>query len=160
MNHRRRLLSAVIILAGLAALAAPLPAASADPASKGQTIYLPLYSHVYYGDREREFNLTATAYVRNMDRRTAITVTTAEYYSNKGKRLKSLIEKPIRVAPFASVNWTIKESDTTGGSGASVMVRWVSDQAVTPPLVEAVMIGAASTQGISFVCQGRVIEGE
>lgn len=160
MKPKMRLLATLLVLTVMAGIAAPLPAASAEPASTGQTIYLPLYSHVYFGDREREFNLTATTYIRNTDRRSLITVTSADYYSNKGKRLKGFIDEPIQIAPFSSVNFTVKESDTTGGSGGSVIVRWKSGQKITPPIVEAVMIGAASTQGISFVCQGKVIEEE
>jgi hypothetical protein len=128
-----------------------------QPLSKGQTIYLPLYSHVYFGDRQREFNLTATAYVRNTDPKRAITLSAADYYSYEGKMLKAFVDRPMKIAPLASVSFTVKESDTSGGSGAAVMVRWASVEIVNPPVVEAVMIGAASTQGISFVTQGRVI---
>ena len=51
----------------------------------------------------------------------------------------------------------VKESDTSGGVSASFLVEWVAEQAVTAPVVESVMIGTASTQGISFTCPGRVL---
>ena len=35
--------------------------------SKGQTIYVPAYSHIYSGDRERPFLLTVTVSIRNTD---------------------------------------------------------------------------------------------
>jgi hypothetical protein len=152
------LFAALLTVAGICGSAGEV--LSAETFSKGQTLYLPLYSHVYFGDREREFNLAATAYVRNTDLERAITLLAADYYSNQGQHLKSFVEKPVKIEPLASVNFIVKESDTTGGSGATVVVRWTSTQPVNPPVVEAVMIGTASTQGISFVCQGRVITEE
>ncbi|MBU2627056.1 MAG: DUF3124 domain-containing protein, partial [Proteobacteria bacterium] len=35
--------------------------------SYGQTIYVPAYSHIYIGDRERPFLLTVTLSIRNID---------------------------------------------------------------------------------------------
>jgi hypothetical protein len=52
----------------------------------------------------------------------------------------------------------VKESDTRGGVSASFLVEWVAEQSVSAPLVESVMIGTASTQGVSFTCPGRVID--
>jgi len=158
MKRNRPIAIALMVLAIVASLTAAVPAGAQVALSTGQTVYLPLYSHVYFGDRPREFNLTSTAYIRNTDERNAITVTRVDYYSHDGKRLKSLIEAPLKIAPFSSKNFTIKESDTTGGSGASIIVHWTSEKPANPPLVESVMIGAASAQGISFVCEGRVIE--
>jgi hypothetical protein len=72
--------------------------------------------------------------------------------------LKAFVDGPMTIAPLASVNFTVKESDTSGGSGAAFLIKWTAAEEVNPPLVESVMIGTASTQGISFVCQGRVIK--
>jgi hypothetical protein len=52
----------------------------------------------------------------------------------------------------------IPESDAAGGSGASCVVRWQAERPAAAPVVEAVMIGTRSSQGISFVSQGRVLE--
>ena len=35
--------------------------------SKGQAIYVPAYSHIYCGDRERPFLLAVTVSIRNTD---------------------------------------------------------------------------------------------
>jgi len=51
----------------------------------------------------------------------------------------------------------VPESDTSGGFGASFIVRWKSDDPVVPPVIECLMIGARSGQGISIVSPGRVI---
>jgi hypothetical protein len=157
MRRHLCLSTALLVVALAVNLAWAAPANAGEVLSSGQTVYLPLYSHIYFGDRAREFNLTSTAYVRNTNPHDTITLTRVEYFSQKGKPLKSFIDGPLTIGPFAAKSFTIKESDTTGGSGASIIVQWKSENPVNAPLIESVMIGAASTQGISFVCQGRVI---
>ena len=157
MKRHPFLSTALLIVVAAVNLALAAPASAGEVLSSGQTVYLPLYSHIYFGDRIREFNLTSTAYIRNINPRDTITLTRVDYFSQKGNPLKRLIDGPLIIGPFAVKSFTIKESATTGGSGASIIVKWKSDHKVNAPLIESVMIGAASTQGISFVCQGRVI---
>jgi len=52
----------------------------------------------------------------------------------------------------------VPESDTSGGFGASFLVTWAAEAAATPPVVECLLIGAQSGQGISIRSPGRVIE--
>jgi hypothetical protein len=37
-------------------------------------------------------------------------------------------------------------------------VRWAAETAVVPPVIECLMIGTRSGQGISIVSQGRVVQ--
>ena len=53
--------------------------------------------------------------------------------------------------------YIITEDDRTGGSGANFIVVWKSEQNLNPPIIEAVMIGTHSGQGISFLSRGQVI---
>ena len=48
--------------------------------SNGQTIYVPAYSHIYSGNRETPFLLTATVSIRNTDPKHQITITLVDYY--------------------------------------------------------------------------------
>ncbi|MBT8364361.1 MAG: DUF3124 domain-containing protein, partial [Deltaproteobacteria bacterium] len=48
------------------------------------------------------------------------------------------------------------EDDKAGGSGANFIVVWKSESQVNPPIIEGVMIGTHSGQGISFVSRGQV----
>ncbi|MGB5745721.1 MAG: DUF3124 domain-containing protein, partial [Desulfobacterales bacterium] len=59
---------------------------------------------------------------------------------------------------LVSTRYIITEDDKAGGSGANFIVVWNSDQKVNPPIIEAVMIGTHSGQGISFLSRGRVIK--
>ena len=125
--------------------------------SQGQTLYVPVYSHVFSGDRGLPFNLAATLSLRNCDPEKPLRILAADYYDSKGKRLKQYFAEPLEIAPLASHSIFIKETDTEGGFGASFIVRWQSTSPVQPPVVEAVMIGARSGQGISFISPARVI---
>jgi hypothetical protein len=124
----------------------------------GQTIYVPVYSHIYYQDRERVINLTVTLSVRNADPQHPIQIDSVQYYDAKGQLVRNELTAPQPLAPLAALNFVVDEDDTTGGTSASFLVQWRSAAQAMPPVVEAVMISAASTQGISFVTVGRVIE--
>ncbi|MBU1163917.1 MAG: DUF3124 domain-containing protein [Proteobacteria bacterium] len=52
--------------------------------SKGQTIYVPIYSHIYTGDKEMSFLLTATPSIRNTDTTHKITIFAVDYYDSNG----------------------------------------------------------------------------
>ena len=125
--------------------------------SKGQTIYVPAYSHIYVGDREIPFLLTVTLSIRNIDPNHQITITTVDYYETQGKFLRKYIETPVTLNPQESLRYIIPERDKAGGSGANFTVIWKSAKSVNPPIVESIMIGAKSGQGISFSSRGRVV---
>ena len=125
--------------------------------SKGQILYVPAYSHIYSGNRENPFLLTVTLSIRNIDSRHQIKVTLVDYYETQGKLLKKLIDKPITLNPLESLRYVIPERDKSGGSGANFLVEWQSDKLINPPIVESIMIGTQSTQGISFTSRGKEI---
>jgi hypothetical protein len=125
--------------------------------SKGQHIYVPAYSHIYIGDRERPFLLTVTLSIRNIDPKHQIKIILVDYYETKGKLLKKYIDKPITLKPLESLRYVIPEREKSGGSGANFIVEWQSDEYVNPPIIESIMIGTQTQQGISFTSRGREI---
>ena len=130
-------------------------AADADAGlSQGQTLYVPVYSHIYSGDRERPVYLAVTVSIRNTDPVRTIQVTTVDYYNSEGRQLQRYLEKPLSLAPLATVRYVVKESDKAGGSGANFLVRWQSSVPANPPLAESIMISTASQLGISFTSRG------
>jgi len=126
--------------------------------STGQTVYVPVYSHIYSGDREHPFYLAATLSIRNTDLKHTIKIFTVDYYDSKGKLLKSYLENPIDLNPLSATRYVIKESDKSGGSGANFIVKWKSAAKVNAPIIESIMIGTKTQQGISFISRGRVIQ--
>lgn len=124
---------------------------------KSQTVYVSAYSHVYSGDRALPFNLAVTLVIRNTDPKSSINVTSVDYFDDKGKLVRHMIDSPLHVVPMASTSFFIKESDTSGGIGANFIVRWRADKEVNVPIVESVMIGARGGQGISFIGSSQEI---
>lgn len=128
--------------------------------SKGQTVYVPIYSHIYVGDREEAFYLAATLSIRNTDPKYSVSILSADYYDSDGKLIKKHIETPVQIKAMSSKRYIIKESDKIGGSGASFIVRWKSEYEVNLPIIESVMIGTRMQQGISFTSRGQAIKEE
>lgn len=135
----------------------PLHAAEENGLFNGQKIYVPAYSHIYYGDREKLFSLTVTLSIRNIDPKNQLKITTVDYYETQGKLLQKLLAKPVILAPLESLRYVIPEKDKSGGSGANFIVEWNSDKFVNAPIIESIMIGARSGQGISFTSRGQEI---
>jgi hypothetical protein len=149
------ILGAVILLTAIGTAAR---AGSDIALSAGQTVYVPIYSHIYSGLKGRPFSLAATLSIRNTDPKYPITLVSVQFFDSDGKLLKEYLDKPTELKAMASTRYIITEGDTTGGSGANFLVKWKSHKQVNPPLVEGVMIGTRSGQGISFVSRGQVID--
>ena len=148
----------MLALALLPFMAAPLLAEEIpDRLSRGQLLYVPAYSNIYIGNNEHPFQLTVTLSIRNIDPKYPITILSVRYHETKGKLVTSYLETPLLLQPLETIRYIIPEKDTKGGSGANFMVEWQSDKAVNPPIVESVMIGSRSQQGISFTSRGKEI---
>jgi hypothetical protein len=126
----------------------------------GQTIYVPVYSHIYHGDQQKIFNLAATLSIRNTDLTNPIIITSVRYSDSDGKLVKQYLERPIQLGALASTNFFVNRTDTSGGLGANFIVEWVAQTEISEPVVEAVIIGTDFQQGISFVSPGRVIKSQ
>jgi hypothetical protein len=123
----------------------------------GQTIYVPYYPFAFTADSAHPFNLAATLYVRNTDRSRPIILTSVQEFGADGKLRVERVKAPLRIAPMASTDFFVRESDVEGGPGPSFVVEWVATGEVSGPVVESLMIGTGGTQGVSFVSPGRVV---
>jgi hypothetical protein len=147
------------LLIFLAGILAPVDLSAEDiKLSSGQTVYVSIYSHIYSGLKARPFDLAAILSIRNTDMNQPVTIVSAKYYDTDGKLLKEYLNGPLQLNALASTRYIIKEGDKAGGSGANFIVKWKSEKKVNPPIIEAVMIGTHSGQGISFVSRGQVIK--
>ena len=155
--YRHALRIAVLVILSLSLTGAAIAADTIIPRSAGQTIYVPIYSHIYSGDKERAIDLAATLSIRNIDPGRSIQITAVEYYDSDGILLQSYLSAPVELRKMASVRYVVKQSDKEGGSGANFIVRWHSPHPAIPPLVESVMISTQQQQGISFTSRGKVI---
>jgi hypothetical protein len=123
----------------------------------GQIIYVPAYSEVFYGTRDRTFQLGITLTIHNTDLEYPIIVQAVRYYDTDGVLVTNYVDQPVELDPLATIGFIVPENDQRGGFGANFIVEWGAEQPVHEPIVEAVMISTRGTQGISFISPGRIL---
>ncbi|OGA30101.1 MAG: hypothetical protein A3I01_03105 [Betaproteobacteria bacterium RIFCSPLOWO2_02_FULL_65_24] len=153
---------AFLVLLGLS-----LPAFGQDgrTRSAGQVLYLPIYSHVWYGEvdargQPQKSLVSVLVSVRNVDARRALRLTSARYYDTEGKSLKEYVQTARVIGPMATYELFIPRSDDTGGSGANFVISWKSDVAINPPIVEALHVNLAAARSIAFTTTAREINAD
>ena len=102
MNTVLRYCTLVLGLLAATAMAADVPALLS-----GQTLYLPVYSHVYHGDPGKEGKPAQTLVsthvsIRNTDPQTPIRLVSARYYDTQGKLVRSYLAAPVTIPPLGT----------------------------------------------------------
>ena len=120
----------------------------------GDTVYVPIYSHIYSSTKDSQFLLTATLSIRNTSFTDTLFVGTIDYYNTRGELIRSYLESPIYLNPMATIDYVVDENDELGGSGANFIVTWSANQPKIKPLIQAVMISTNGQQGVSFSVDG------
>jgi Protein of unknown function (DUF3124) len=131
--------------------------------SRGQTIYVPVYSHIWYGNRDSRGDpsrllLASMLSIRNIDPERNIEVRAVRYYDSDGKLLRDDSTAQRTVGPLGSADVFVEYKDTTGGTGAKFIVVWEADAPVNPPIIESVNTYYTGTQLTAFVSRGRPIQ--
>lgn len=142
---------------GFALFCVFMGAAGAVERSRGQTLFLPVYSELTYGDRRAVLNLAVTLSVRNLDAHHPITLTRVDYVGASGAVVRPFLTEARGLKAMAAETFVIRESDRSGGASAGFVVAWESAEPVIPPLVEGVMVNGAYNQGMAFVTSARVL---
>jgi hypothetical protein len=155
-----RVMRALLLVASL--LPSPLPQAYADePAeigrSSGQRLYVPIYSSAPYLEGQM-LGFAVTVSIRNTDAAQAIVVEEIRYFGTDGTPHDNPMGEVGTLAPMASAQLTIPQSALAGDVGANLVVAWRAPVPVTPPLVEAVMLGSSRAQGFAFTSRAVVLE--
>lgn len=149
--------------AGLSLCCAALGAQAQEPLSAGQTLYLPIYSHLYHGDvhpktgKPSETLVSTHVSIRNTDPAAALRVTGARYFNTEGKLLREFLPQPQTIPPLGTFELYVPRSDSSGGSGANFMIDWKADKAINPPLVEALHADIREARTLLFVTTARPI---
>lgn len=137
-------------------------AAGAQERSKGETLYLPIYSHVWHGEVGRDGKpgrtlVSVSVSIRNTDPAQPIRVASAQYFDTDGRKLKEYFPKPVVVGPMGTREIFISRSDDSGGSGANFVVVWNSDAPASPPIVQAVHVDLPGGRSVVFTTTARRI---
>lgn len=123
----------------------------------GQTVYVPAYSQIFYGQASRTMDLGVTLAIHNTDLNAPIIIRSVRYYNTDGLLVRSYINDPMSISPLATTGFLVEEGDVQGGWGANFIVEWIAEQPVYEPVIEAIMISTSGSQGISLLSTGRVI---
>ncbi|MGE5466885.1 MAG: DUF3124 domain-containing protein [Ignavibacteria bacterium] len=123
--------------------------------TRGQLVYLPVYSHVYYGSLDRKGApskalLSAMVSIRNTDPKRPIRVKSARYFNTEGKLLREIVSTPTPVPAFGTLEFFIEQHDDSGGSGANFAIAWEADAPVNPPVIEAVHASFEGARSVLF----------
>lgn len=148
------LLIAVVFLFSATTLAL---AESDTTLSKGETVYVSVYSNLFIGNVKEKFQLSSLLSVRNTDPNYGITIMKADYYDTDGRKIRSYIYQPVKLKPLASKFYFVEPQDEKGGEGANFLVTWQAEQNVNQPIVEAVMLNVYNQEGVAFRCPGKII---
>jgi hypothetical protein len=157
---RRIILSICFIaLIGGASLAGELP-----PLTAGQTVYVPVYSEVLYGNADssgkpERWQLSATLSIRNTDPAAPLTVRAIRYYDTDGKLIREYAAGN-KIGPFATLEVFVEHKDRAGGSGANFLVVWDADKPINAPMIETIHTYFFGTRSVIFTSSGQPLNVE
>lgn len=140
-------------------------AMAADELSSGQTLYLPIYSKIWHGDRVADHPadslLSALVSIRNTSLKTPIRILSARYYGTDGKLLSEYLQKPALVNAMGTLELFVERREAEGGSGANFVIRWDSAAPTNAPLVEAVHADIrGGVHALAFITTARPLLNE
>jgi hypothetical protein len=132
--------------------------------TQGQTVYVPVYSDVSYGNADRtgkppKWLISATLSIRNTDPASALRIRSIRYYDTDGKLIR---EYPAggEIGPLGTREIFVAHADQSGGSGANFIVVWDADKAINAPIIETVHAYFFDTRGLVFVSPGQALHAE
>jgi hypothetical protein len=133
-------------------------AQDARPLVKAQSLYLPIYSHMLYGNLGKKNTashvlLSALVSIRNTDPKRPLRVLSAKYFDTQGKLLNERVPAPVVLPPLGTLELFVELNDASGGSGANFVIKWEADQPINPPLVESLHANMDSGKAVIFMTQ-------
>lgn len=136
--------------------------AEPPPLSQGETLYVPVYSHILHGNLDSRGNatrvlLSSMLSIRNTDPKRAIHIRSVKYYDTDGGLLRDFKEPVRRLGPLGSADLLIEHKNAAGGSGANFLVTWESETPVNPPILETINVYLFGAQSVAFASPGRAI---
>lgn len=132
------------------------------PSSLGQVLYLPIYSHIYHGDLDKQGKPTQTLLsvhvsIRNTNIQESLKITYARYYDTDGKLVKEFVPNQLTIPPLGTHELFVQRSDVSGGSGANFLIAWSATTSVNPPLVEALHADIQPARTLTFITSARPV---
>lgn len=156
MSITRGIILSICFIVSIAdvSLARDLP-----PASPGQTVYVPVYSDVLFGNSDKNgkpdrWPLSATLSIRNTDLENSLTVRSIRYYDTSGKLLRDY-PAGSKLGPLGTMEVFVEHKDQSGGSGANFLVVWAADKPINVPIIETVHTYFFGTRAVVFTSSSQ-----
>lgn len=127
----------------------PLPMSAVS-----ETVYVPLYRSLYVGEQRALKILSGTLSIHNTSSKFPLLLTNLTYLNGNGETTVERLRKPHFLPPLAAAEFYIDHAESDAASVASAVVQWSGDSAITPPLIEAVIIGKYGSKGFSILSRG------
>lgn len=126
--------------------------------SAGQSLYLPIYSHMLYGNigksgKVSQVMLSALVSIRNTDTRRPLRVVSARYYDTSGRLIGERIPQAVTIPALGTHELFVELNDASGGSGANFIIKWDADSPINPPLVESLHANMDGGKAVVFMTQ-------
>ncbi|HTS91465.1 MAG TPA: DUF3124 domain-containing protein [Stellaceae bacterium] len=134
-----------------------LPPPAPSEISLRQSVYVPAYSSLVGAGGPARLDFAVTLAVRNTSATLPLVVERIDYYDTNGNLVERYIPTAVAVRPLGTIEILIATDDLRGGTGANFLVDWGATQAISEPVVEAVMVGSSGTRGFAFVSPGHPI---
>lgn len=155
--------TAALLLMTALLLARPAAAEERDP-SRGETVYVPVYSHIHHGNLDNDNQparllMSSMLSIRNVDPHFPITVRSVRYFDTEGKLLREYYPRPVKLGALASADVLIEHRDQAGGAGANFLVVWSADAPITPPIIESINSYFFGCQSGVFASRGVALRG-
>jgi len=152
-----------VVLAVAAIILGANAAAYGQELTRGQTVYVPIYSSVVYGEPDRKGETPSIPFanllsIRNIDPKTSIIIRSVRYNDENGKMLREETSAQRTLAPLASTNVFVSQKDTSAGNGGSFVIRWDADAPANPPIIEGLNIFSLGTKMGIFVSRGQPVQ--
>jgi hypothetical protein len=130
--------------------------------SLGQTLYLPVYSHIWHGETDSKGQpmkalVSVSVSIRNTDPEKPIQITSAQYFDTDGKKLRQYLASSRIIGPMATYEIFVPRSDDTGGSGANFVIVWKADAPASRPVVEGIHANLPAGRSIAFTTSAQAI---
>lgn len=138
--------------------------ATGTPLYVRQSLYLPIYSHIYRGDADAETGrpaetlLSVQVSIRNTDPSVPLQIVGARYYDAKGTLLGNFLQQPETVPPLGAVRLNVSRPNASGTANASLVVDWSAERPINEPLVEALHIDTRASRNPLFITTARPIQ--
>jgi len=132
----------------------------------GQTLYLPIYSYIWHGDRviDKRYPLkapvSALVSIRNTNLKTQIKLLSVRHYDTNGKFLKQFVATPVTIEPLGTYEIFVEKRDIQGGSGANLIIQWNAATPANVPLVEAIHAEIKGHSTFTFITKAQAISGD